>query len=138
MMHRAKSRTRGDPPRHRQRGATLVEYALVVMILWVLIFGIIEFARLVFTYNSVASIAREGARYGIIHPGDSAGVVAAGQSLAPNLDLARLQIDVTWGGGQVNVRVSYPVVLIASPLIEAIGGVNAITLRAEATMFLEG
>ena len=111
---------------------------LVVVVLWVMVFGIIEFGRVVFTYNSVASIAREGARYGIIHPGDSAGVVAAGRALAPNLDLTRLNIDVTWGGGQVNVRVTYPVVLIAGPLIQALGGTNAVTSRAEATMFLEG
>jgi len=134
---RTAARLLGGQGRSHQRGATLVEYALVVMIFWVLVFGIIEFGRLVFAYNSVASIAREGARYGIMHPDDSAGVVAAAHSFAPELDLAQLTVDVTWGSGQVNVRTSYPVNLVAGPVIAAIGGVNAVIVRAESTMRLE-
>lgn len=46
-----------------QRGATVVEYALVAPLLFLLIFGVIEFGRGIATYTAVSSAAREGARY---------------------------------------------------------------------------
>lgn len=42
----------------------LVEFALVVPILLLIIYGLIEVGRLLFIYNSVYSAAREAARYG--------------------------------------------------------------------------
>ncbi|NLG28826.1 MAG: pilus assembly protein [Chloroflexi bacterium] len=109
----------------------------MAVLLWLLIFGIVELGRIVFAYNSVASIAREGARYGIIHPNNTAGVENAARALSTALDPALLDIDVTWGGGAVNVVASYPLNLIPGLFIQAIGGSSTITLRAEATMRME-
>lgn len=47
-----------------ERGASLVEFALIAPILFLLLFGMIEFGRVVATFNSVNTAAREGARYG--------------------------------------------------------------------------
>lgn len=47
-----------------ERGSAAVEFALVVPILLLMIFGIIDFGRLVATYTTVRSAAREAARYG--------------------------------------------------------------------------
>jgi Flp pilus assembly protein TadG len=60
-------------PRQRcpRRGAVSVEFALVVPILFLFIFGIIEFARLNMLRNSIENAAYEGARRGII-PGATA------------------------------------------------------------------
>ena len=48
----------------RDGGATLVEFAFVLPLLLLLIFGIIETGRLITTYVSVSTASREGARYG--------------------------------------------------------------------------
>lgn len=54
---------------HRKdKGQALVEFALVILIIVMVIIGTIDFARAFFTWASMANAAREGARYGIIHP----------------------------------------------------------------------
>ena len=54
-----------------RRGAVSVEFALVVPVLFLFIFGIIEFARLNMLRNSIENAAYEGARRAII-PGATA------------------------------------------------------------------
>jgi Flp pilus assembly protein TadG len=48
--------------RWRERGQTLVEFALVFPVFMVLLFGIIDGSRLVFTNSTLSQAAREGAR----------------------------------------------------------------------------
>jgi Flp pilus assembly protein TadG len=47
----------------REHGASLVEFAVVAPLLFLLLFGIIEFARVGHGFNTVWTAAREGARY---------------------------------------------------------------------------
>ncbi len=63
---REASRARGN----RERGATVVELALVLPVFFVLVFGLIEFSYLFAQNNEVRFIAREGARAASV--GDSA------------------------------------------------------------------
>lgn len=57
--------------RHEE-GQGLLEFALIFTILMMLLFAIIDFSRVFFAYATMSHGAREGARYGIIHPGDPA------------------------------------------------------------------
>lgn len=50
--------------RRKQYGQGLVEFALILPVFLTLIMGIVEFGRLMFVYNSVATASREAARYG--------------------------------------------------------------------------
>lgn len=69
--------------RTAQRGQSLVEFALGAILLFTLIFGIIEFGRLIYAYSVVANAAREGARFASVNPTATAGdVQAAAQALA--------------------------------------------------------
>jgi len=47
----------------RDNGASLVEFAVVAPLLFLLLFGVIEFARVGHGFNTVWTAAREGARY---------------------------------------------------------------------------
>src|SRR3970040_1599744 len=47
----------------REEGASLVEFAVVAPLLFLLLFGVIEFARVGHGFNTVWTAAREGARY---------------------------------------------------------------------------
>lgn len=49
--------------RGRPRGQALVEFALVIPIFVLLIFGLVDLGRAVFVNNSVAEAARDGARH---------------------------------------------------------------------------
>ena len=49
-----------------QKGATIVEFAIVLFLLLTLIFGITEFGLFIFNRQVITNAAREGARAGII------------------------------------------------------------------------
>lgn len=52
--------------RHRARGSALAETAVVMAVLLMLLFGIIDFGRALYTYSFVAQLARQGARWAIV------------------------------------------------------------------------
>lgn len=51
-----------------QGGATVAEFAIVASVFFMMIFGIIEFGRLLYTHNALTDAARRGARYAALHP----------------------------------------------------------------------
>ena len=50
----------------KQKGAALVEFAIVALVFFVIVFGIIEFARAFFVYNTLVEATRRGARVAAI------------------------------------------------------------------------
>ena len=55
--------------RQQEKGATIAELAIVALVFFTIIFGIIEFGRLLYTHNSLADATRRGARFAVLHPG---------------------------------------------------------------------
>ena len=55
--------------RQTERGTTIAEFAMVALLFFTLIFGIIEFGRLLYTHNALADATRRGARFAVLHPG---------------------------------------------------------------------
>lgn len=49
------------------RGAATVEFALVSVVFFLVLFGIIEGGRLIYDYNRVSFAARDGARWAAVH-----------------------------------------------------------------------
>ena len=49
------------------RGQSLVEFALVLPILLLMLMGIVDAGRLIYTYNTVSNAARQGARIAIVN-----------------------------------------------------------------------
>lgn len=49
----------------RQRGATLVEAALILLVFFTLIFAVLELGRILNVYHTITDAAREGARYSV-------------------------------------------------------------------------
>lgn len=52
---------------HAQRGSTIVETSIVMLLALMLIFGAIEFGRALYTYHAISNAARLGTRYAIVH-----------------------------------------------------------------------
>jgi len=50
------------PGKQKQRGVAAVEFALVAMIFFTIIFGILEFGRMMYVYNTMQEVTRRGAR----------------------------------------------------------------------------
>ena len=53
--------------RKNERGTSMAEFAVVATFFFMLIFGVIEFGRLLYTHNALTDAARRGVRYAIIH-----------------------------------------------------------------------
>ncbi|HEY9294325.1 MAG TPA: TadE family protein [Microlunatus sp.] len=75
-------------------GAAVVEFALVLPILLLLVFGIVEFGRAYSIQTTISGAAREGARVMALQNDQSAARTAA-KSAAANLSLTNGQISVT-------------------------------------------
>ena len=81
MLHRKRIST----PR---RGATVVELAAVILIFCMLLFGILEYCLILYTYDVMQNAAREGARYAVIN-GEDASLVADTQTYVQSLMAGR-------------------------------------------------
>jgi Flp pilus assembly protein TadG len=63
MRHRSRTFDRAGKP---QRGVAAVEFALVLPLLLVILFGIIDFGLMLYDKAMITNAAREGARAGIV------------------------------------------------------------------------
>ncbi len=53
---------------NKEKGASMVEFAIIALVFFMLLFGIIEFARALFTYNTLVEATRRGARVAAVCP----------------------------------------------------------------------
>ena len=114
-----------------ERGAAMVEFALVAGVIFIpLVFGTIEFGRLISAKTTITAAAREGVRFAIVRGSASgaAGGAVADSAAVANYVMARTQLSPitvksTWTGAKdpgdtVTVQVTYvyaPVVPVISP-----------------------
>jgi Flp pilus assembly protein TadG len=93
----------------RNRGTTSVEFAIVGLSFFIVLFGIIEVARFAFMWNSLAEATRRGARLAAVCNAAAAGTVQSvavfgtgapgASSLMPGLSDAN--VTVTYGAAPV-------------------------------------
>jgi Flp pilus assembly protein TadG len=106
------SRTRGI---RGEKGATLLEFAVVGILFMMLTAGMMELARGVWTYNTVAHAAREGARFAIVRGQDSGSPATPAQVEAfvkSRIPIDTVTVTTTWApdkkpGSNVQVKVDF-------------------------------
>jgi len=89
---RIPSRSRG------QRGQSLLETAMMIVIIFTVVFWIFELGWLMYTYSVMANAANEGVRYAIVHSGgDPSGTKARVKTFAATSlhNVSAIQVDVT-------------------------------------------
>ena len=69
--------------RKQQIGATVVEFALVAVLFFTVLLGIMDLGRVLFTWNAVAEATRVGARVSVVCDKGAARVLAEMQKFAP-------------------------------------------------------
>lgn len=125
---RVKDRTASRSGSPNEKGAVAVEFALVIPIFLMLVFGIVEFGRAFNIQVSLSEAARETARYTAIHAHDADfsfdDARAVGISAAPSVKLAPSNIEIAYSDGSTcdagdSVVVSLQVV---TPYITALPG----------------
>jgi Flp pilus assembly protein TadG len=66
-----------------QRGQSLLETAMMVVIIFTVVFWVFELGWLMYTYSVMANAANEGVRYAIVHSGgDPSGAAARVKTFA--------------------------------------------------------
>lgn len=93
----------------RKKAQTLVEFALILPILLMIIYGLLEVGRLIFIYSTVVSASREAARYGsatglnvtggVARYRDCAGIRAAAQNVDFLDVISDANISITYDKG---------------------------------------
>ena len=53
-----------------EKGTSVAEFAIVALVFFMILIGIIEFGRLLYTHNALTDAARRGARYATLHAGN--------------------------------------------------------------------
>jgi Flp pilus assembly protein TadG len=102
-----------------ENGQSLVEFALVLPLLALLVFGIIQFGLFFYTYLDLTSATREGARKAAVSRTALDGVQRAKDAISGStsvVDDSKTTVTVVpgqpWTSGQdVDVKVSYPYTL---------------------------
>jgi hypothetical protein len=87
------------------RGQSLVEFAPVVLLVIVLMFGVIEIGRLALIYTALADGARAGVRYAMVHGGRSSSPSGSGSTTSVESQVTNIT-DLAGVSG-VAVTVSY-------------------------------
>lgn len=128
-----------------ERGQSLVEFAMVLPLLLVIMFGIVDFGRVFFSWVTVTNATREGARIGSLGS-DAATVETRVRDTADTLDQAQLSIAVMGAGGasgsSIVVESDYDIDLI-TPLAGMINFISGgtfpetITVSSSADMRIE-
>jgi len=99
----------------RERGASMVEFAIGGAFFFTVMFGVLELGRLLWVHNALVDATRRGARYAVLHPASSGNssnhkvqnVVVCGTEA----DCTKSNIDTTlaWTNVRVNYSADYDV-----------------------------
>lgn len=137
-IHHQGKHPSGDIPQFRhqissirgnhQKGQSIIEFALAIPLILIMAFGVIEFARLMFSYSMVVSAAREAARYGSAAENyqDCAGIRAAATRIGSLAGVQEGNVIISYDNGfGGNVRYCPPGSLpLGSRIIVSIQGVQ--------------
>jgi len=93
--------------RKNERGGSVAEFAVVALVFFMIIFGIIEFGRFLYTHNALTDASRRGARYAALHQENAPCVINV----------------VIYGEGNINPNTCAPT---GPPLINGLTSTNVI------------
>ena len=126
--------------RKGEQGQALVEMALILPLFFLLLFGVIEMARIGYSYITVSNATREGGRTATIG-GTDVNITNSIKNAATSLDPASLTITISpleanrHSGQEVTIDVTYPVQLVIPIISNAI--TNPVVVSSRIIMRLE-
>lgn len=99
----------------RRKGAAVVEFAFVAPVFFLLVFGMIEYGRMVMVQQVITNASREGARQAVLDGATSGSVTTAVTTYLSNSSVSGASVTVSPNppssagyGGAVTVTVSIP------------------------------
>jgi hypothetical protein len=106
---------------HNQRGAAMVELSLCLLLALSLIYAVMEFGRVVYSYTVLHGVTREASRYAIVHKGATDDIIREQVTKwAVGLDASAIDVQPTWLTTQsppaVRVQATYSINLFSGLL----------------------
>ncbi len=96
------------------RGQSLVEFALILVVLLILLGGMIDMGRVLAVYVRLNDAAQEGAAYAAIRPADTAGIrqraLSQTHSSTASVNVAFLNAPCAGQGVEVKVQDAVPLI----------------------------
>lgn len=123
--------------RRTERGAAMVEFAILLPLLLLVIAGIVDLGRAFFTEVALTNAAREGARAAAISTATPADVQVRAQASAPGLTVTTAATLCSGAGGDATVTASNAFTWVAlGPVFNLFPGSPALppTLSSTAVM----
>jgi Flp pilus assembly protein TadG len=123
-----------------ERGANVVEMALVMVFLLLLAAGIVDLGRAYHTYIVMMNAAREGARWGSHYPWDESGIIDATRQEASEgaVDLSAGTITVHGLNGTGGEPIGVTVVVPYPTILAGLTGIGSLNLSTSAQMIIFG
>lgn len=122
-------------------GQSLVEFALTLPMLILAITFFLDFGRAIYYYGALNNAIREGTRYSVVHPVQSAceinDVVNLVRDRAIGLDLSALNVEVvpaTSSDPHVTITATYVFRPVTPGLSQILGAGKQITLRSRSVV----
>ena len=125
--------------RNSQKGSAIIEFALCFLLILSMLYGVLEFSRIVYSRTVLAGATREASRYAMVH-GSRSGSPATDATIRSQvirwgygLDPTALVVNTTWDpsntpGSRVRVETSYTI----APFTRLImGGPMTLASRSE-------
>jgi Flp pilus assembly protein TadG len=78
----------------RGRGQALVEFAMILPVFFLVVAGMFDLGLGVYSDLTLVNAAREGARLGVIDPGNTAAIESRVRAMASNLDGSKLDVAI--------------------------------------------
>lgn len=94
-MNRVASATPTEAADGRSRGQSVVEFTMILPVFFLLVAGMFDFGLGIYSDLTLVNAAREGARIGVIDPGNTAAIETRVRAMASNLDPAKLNVTVS-------------------------------------------
>ena len=126
---------------HAKRGRSgqaTVEFALASLVFLLFVFGTIDFGRAIFISAELHNAAREGSRYGAVHPTDTSGIKAkvVAKAIGSGVSSSGVSASCSGGcttGGTLTVGVAVGFQAVTQTLLH----LPALTLHASSTAEIE-
>ncbi|MGW8256589.1 MAG: TadE/TadG family type IV pilus assembly protein [Thermoguttaceae bacterium] len=105
--------------RRKRRGSAVVEFAVVAPLFFMLVFGMIEFGRVIMVQQIITNASREGARYAVLDGSTVSETESKVNNYLSSANITGATVDVpndpvTVGyGGNVTVTVSVPIASVS-------------------------
>lgn len=127
-----------------KKGQSLLEFALIFPLIFLLITGMIDLGRALFYFSTLNNAVREGTRYAIVQPKGTADSVLESKVESYFYDIndlrANVDITVTRTGttedSKIQIRAIYLFNPITPGLKQILGSGHVITIQAQSEMRL--